>query len=757
MITPAAKKAVDGKQKQKQAKPPAMTSKDADRAIVVPEEAGGGGGGGGGLDADGLAAAVTKQGSLVRQMKKDGAAADAIKAEVGKLQGLKADLATVTAAAESESTFDRKAMDDVVIRRMFVVPSFEIHGGVSGLFDLGPPGCGLKSNIVSLWRQHFVLAEGMLEMECTNLTPENVLQTSGHVEKFTDLMVKDTVTGESLRADKLLEDIIDGLLEKNPAMPTAEREEHLRVQRQADAYSPEELGEVLDKYGAKSRLQNPLTKPFPFNLMFKTTIGPEGTQVGFFRPETAQGLFVNFRRLLDYNAQKMPFAAAQVGLGFRNEISPRAGLLRVREFCMAEIEHFVDPKNKKHPRFSSLASKELILFGRDAQLGTGKTVKMTIGQAVKEGIVDNETLGYFMTRTQLFLEMIGMDPERMRFRQHLSTEMAHYAADCWDMEINVSYGWTECVGHADRSCYDLEVHSKKTGVSMMASCQLDEPKTVTEYKLQTDRKTLGTTFKAQQKKVMAALEALSENEEELLAFEEKLNTEGKAALGPEGFEMTKGMCSWVKGTKKISEIKFTPSVIEPSFGIGRILYSLLEHSFSIRKAEDGADDGAMRRGVMSFRPLVAPIKCAVFPLSSQASFLPLCARAMDALGDLHLSAKLDASGAALGRRYARMDELGVPFGVTVDFQTAEDQTVTLRERDSMTQIRMPLSDVAPLVARLVREEATWKEDCLSKYPIVREEGEDAGAVAGDENATMVIENTPCGSFSRPKTPIQVKP
>ncbi|CAN0504403.1 unnamed protein product [Laminaria digitata] len=119
-------------------------------------------------------------------------------------------------------------MDDVVIRRMFVVPSFEIHGGVSGLFDLGPPGCGLKSNIVALWRQHFVLAEGMLEMECTNLTPENVLQTSGHVEKFTDLMVKDTVTGESLRADKLLEDIIDTLLEKNTAMPTvSRRQRHL--------------------------------------------------------------------------------------------------------------------------------------------------------------------------------------------------------------------------------------------------------------------------------------------------------------------------------------------------------------------------------------------------------------------------------------------------------------------------------------------------------------------------------------------------
>ncbi|CAN0132444.1 unnamed protein product, partial [Scytosiphon promiscuus] len=151
--------------------------------------------------------------------RQDGAAAEAIQAEVGKLQELKASLAKATAAAESTSTFDRKAMDDVVIRRMFVVPSFEIHGGVSGLFDLGPPGCGLKGNIVSLWKQHFILAEGMLEMECTNLTPENVLQTSGHVDKFTDLMVKDSVTGESLRADKLLEDIIDDLLNNNPTMP----------------------------------------------------------------------------------------------------------------------------------------------------------------------------------------------------------------------------------------------------------------------------------------------------------------------------------------------------------------------------------------------------------------------------------------------------------------------------------------------------------------------------------------------------------
>ena len=173
--------------------------------------------------------------------------------------------------------------------------------------------------MIDQWRKHFVLAESMLEMECTCLTPAVVLQTSGHVERFTDLMVKDPETGECFRADKLLEDAIDVLIESSPDMPKEEREDHLRIQRQADAYSPEEIDDLLaNKYNCKAPSGQPYSNAFPFNLMFKTSIGPEGTAVGYLRPETAQGLFVNFRRLLDANAGKMPFAAAQIGLGFRN-------------------------------------------------------------------------------------------------------------------------------------------------------------------------------------------------------------------------------------------------------------------------------------------------------------------------------------------------------------------------------------------------------------------------------------------------------
>ena len=291
-----------------------------------------------------LSAACTRQASTVKQMKKDGKPADQIQKAVEELQRLRAELAIAEKANAGQGTehnIDRKLFDETVLRRMFVVPAFEIHGGVAGLFDYGPPGCALKQNIVDQWRRHFVLEEKMLEMECTCLTPEPVLKTSGHVDRFTDLMVKDVVTGDCYRADKLLEDHIDDLLEKGN-FPSSEADEHRKVQRQADAYSPEELGAILEKYGIKATATgNDLTKPFAFNLMFGTKIGPSGALTGFLRPETAQGLFVNFKRLLDYNNGRVPFAAAQIGLGFRNEIAPKNGLLRVREFTMAEIEHFV--------------------------------------------------------------------------------------------------------------------------------------------------------------------------------------------------------------------------------------------------------------------------------------------------------------------------------------------------------------------------------------------------------------------------------
>lgn len=585
--------------------------------------------------------------------------------------------------------------------------------------------------MIDCWRKHFVLNEQMLEMECTNLTPEVVLKTSGHVDRFTDLMVKDVPTGECFRADKLLEDAIDALLEENPTMPSEEKEEHLRIQRQADAYQPEELDALLLKYNCKGPSGEKFSPSFPFNLMFKTSIGPEGTSVGYLRPETAQGLFVNFRRLLDLNAGKMPFAAAQIGLGFRNEIAPRSGLLRVREFCMAEIEHFVNPKDKAHPSFGAVADKELVLFGRDDQLGSGKTKTIAVGEAVKSGLINNETLAYFMARTQLYMERIGMDPKRLRFRQHLATEMAHYASDCWDLEIQSSYGWVECVGHADRACYDLEVHSKATKTPMLATQKVEPPVDVEFAKLKFDRKLLGQVYKGDQRVVSGILEQLAENWEDFEPIAKALETDGKTTV--EGYEITKEMLTWTKSKKKVHEIKFTPSVIEPSFGVGRILYSLLEHCFYQREGDE-------QRCVMKFNPQVAPEKCAILPISSNEE----CNMVVDAIAkdmmDSDLAIRVDTSSAAIGRRYARADELGIPFAVTVDFDTLKNGIVTLRERDSTRQVLMPKEEVTNVLFLVVHSKMTW-EDILKKFP---EKVTEEGAAE-----PTFIETSSRGSFRRP--------
>ena len=215
----------------------------------------------------------------------------------------------------------------------------------------------------------------MLQIECTTLTPYSVLKASGHVDKFEDLMVKDTKTGECYRADKLLEDVIENLLKTDVTLTTERREELRIIAAQADAYDAKEIHKIFQQLSIKAPATgNDLTEPIPFNLMIQTHIGPAGNQVGFLRPETAQGMFVNFRRLYDYNNGRMPMAVAQIGSAYRNEIAPRGGLIRVREFTMAEIEHFVHPEKKQHAKFHLVQDLRLNLFPGDNQIGDGKMI-----------------------------------------------------------------------------------------------------------------------------------------------------------------------------------------------------------------------------------------------------------------------------------------------------------------------------------------------------------------------------------------------
>lgn len=654
-----------------------------------------------------LRLALTAQGEAVRKMKESKAPKTAIAPAVAKLLELKEQLKVMDEVrnADKKKIADQRAgLEDLLLRKFFYVPAFEIYGGVGGLYDFGPTGCSLKANLIELWRQHFVLTENMLEVDCTCLTPDVVLRTSGHVEKFTDFMVKDAKTGDCHRADKLLEDHIDEIVESGEVVGD-KKVAALADKAQADAFSQEELGKVLKKWGVKApETGNEIGDPFPFNLMFVTQIGPTGKATGYMRPETAQGIFVNFRRLLEYNGGRMPFAAAQIGLAFRNEISPRSGLLRVREFPLAEIEHFCHPTDKDHPKFKRMAHHTLNLLSRDHQDGANEFVKMNIGDAVKNGVVNNETLGYFMARTMLFLHRAGIIPEKLRFRQHLSTEMAHYAKDCWDAEILMSYGWIECVGHADRAAYDLQVHSKASKVDLSAQQQYDPPKMVEMAVIKLDNGLIGKTFRQQAKAVKSYLNELSK--EDALAFQAKLD-KGPAVLKictGEEFTIEPKMCKVTLETKKISVLKYTPSVVEPSFGLGRIMYGILDHSYTVKKKANGDT-----QALLALSAAIAPVKCGINPLGNTDMTLAMRAWFEKSFVDAGLASKSDTSGASIGRKYARMDEIGVPYCITIDFDYDKDQCVTVRDRDTTTQVRVSKDKAVELIIDLVKGLTTWEE------------------------------------------------
>jgi glycyl-tRNA synthetase len=610
-------------------------------------------------------------------------------------------MSKVSLAFTRKDVFSRAKMEELMKKRFFYAPAFGIYGGIGGLYDYGPPGCALQANLVHLWRSHFILEECMLEVDCTALTPHDVLKASGHVDRFTDYMVRDTVSGDVYRADHLLA----AFLEKKKQAQDMDAEEHDEIDHvlaQVDNYGEDDLNGLFARFGVRSDLGNALTPVQRFNLMFATSIGPAGNVAGFLRPETAQGQFVNFRKLLECNNDRMPFASAMIGKSFRNEISPRSGLLRVREFLMAEIEHYVHPERKQHVRFPEVASVQLnLLSSKTQEAGSGALQCCMVGDAVASGLVNNETLGYFLARTALFLWKVGVDPERLRFRQHMRNEMAHYASDCWDAEILTSYGWIECVGCADRACYDLTQHTKATGESLTARERLEPPRRVRTVKFALDKRALGLAFKAAAKDIAAVLEALEGPEAELLqtrAVDGKLIVSCGSLVHHVPLEMAR--------LEQVDEVQhvleYVPAVIEPSFGIGRIIYALLEHSFWTR-------DGDEQRCVLSLPPVIAPIKCLVAPLSAQPELSVLTQRLVRDLRRRGISCQLDESSTSIGKRYARNDEVGVPFAATLDFQSLRDATATVRERDSTQQIRVSIARVADLIGELVEGHVTWPE------------------------------------------------
>jgi glycyl-tRNA synthetase len=563
----------------------------------------------------------------------------------------------------SEDVFEK--VMDLAKRRGFIWPTSECYGAVAGFIDYGPLGAMMKRRVEDIWRDFYVIQEGYYEIECPTIAQEAVFIASGHVAGFADKMCQCPHCREFLRADHVAE--AGGV--KHPSVMQNE-ELSLELASCRCLACDEVLGKV---------------EVFQFNLMFRTSIGPGSQRTGYLRPETAQGMFVDFTRLLRFYRDKLPFGAVQIGKSYRNEISPRQGMIRLREFTQAEAEIFVNPSCKNcHPMFRRYADYMMPLLTYTRQEMCEPPVLMSMREAVDKGVIANEYVAYYVALTHELLVRVGIKPDRLRFRQHLPDERAHYATDCWDAEVfSGRFGWVETVGIADRTDYDLTAHGTASGTPMTVFIQYDEPKKVPRRRIIPNMSVLGKQYRTKAKAVFSALETATPA---LTGADVEVDGE-MIHIPPDLFEVRDEIID-VRGEDIV------PHVIEPSYGIDRMCYAVLEQAYD----EDTADGET--RVVLRLVPQVAPVQVAVFPLMTRDDLDTIAGEITRTLHKSGILAEYDDSG-AIGRRYRRQDEIGTPFAITVDYETRENNSVTLRDRDTMKQVRIPITELPETIGALV--------------------------------------------------------
>ena len=442
-------------------------------------------------------------------------------------------------------------MEDIISlckRRGFIYQGSDVYGGLSGTWDYGPLGVQLKRNIMNLWWRMFVgERDDMYGVDAAILMNPKVWKASGHVDTFVDPLCEDTVNHRRYRTDHILKD--NGV--------------------DADGMTMEQMDEVIAEKGIKSPDGNPLSKSRTFNMMFKTNVGATESEdsVAYLRPETAQGIFTNFKNVVDSFYPDLPFGIAQQGKAFRNEIAPRDFVFRSREFEQMEIEYFVNPENWQ------------------------------------------EAFDELLKSTHEFLEALGLDPDNIHELDVSAEDRAHYSKKTIDIEYDFPIGKEELMGIAYRTDFDLMNIQRVSGKSM-------------EYT--------------------------------------------------------------IKGTNE----KFVPHVIEPSFGVERALMAVLSSAYR----ED--EQNGSKRVYLALPEHLAPVKFAVSPLLKNKPELVEKAREIYAnLSKKNPGRVMWDDNGNIGKRYRRQDEIGTPHCVVVDFQTLEDDTVTVRERDTTEQRRVNIKDL----------------------------------------------------------------
>lgn len=517
--------------------------------------------------------------------------------------------------------------------------SYQLYQGSTGFQDYGIVGYKIKQNIIDAWRRIFIGQDNdIYEVETPLITPYNILKTSGHIDNFTDYVIYNK-EGKCYRADHLV---------KN----------HELFNGNVDEMKPEQLEEYIKHNNlidcdAETHV---VTK----NLMLE--VGSSDNK-RFLRPEIAQGIFINMKQYIDHFSGKLPFGIAQVGKSFRHEVSPQP-FIRLREFTQAEIEYIYDPSIGKHKLFSDVQNHIIPLFSSEDQITRDQLKLIRICDAVEDGIICNQIMGYFLGKIYEFANFIGLNIFKIRFRQHLKNEMAHYAIQCWDLECLVDNSWLECAGCAHRGSHDLTAHNIGNVFNIKRnnySIQLEKNINIKEIK--------GTNIDVQ-----GVLQDIKNNVnvDEIIL---KYNI-------PREHIIVKEIKIWES---------FIPNVIEPSIGIDRICYALLSHNLYKRK-------GDISRLVLRLNKQIAPYNVAIFQLSSKPELNQIVQDIVKKLSREGFKCYIEDSSISIGKKYVRADEIGINDCVTVDFKTLNDNSVTIRSRDNMQQIRIEVNKL-PLILK----------------------------------------------------------
>lgn len=482
------------------------------------------------------------------------------------------------------------AIEKIAKQRGFFYSSSEIYGGLSGFYDYGHLGTLMKNKIENFWRQFFVKSEGnIFEISSRTIAPEPIWEASGHLKDFVDPITQCQKCKSMFRADNLIEE---------------------KTGKFVEGLKPEDLTKILkEEKIVCPKCKGKLSDVRIFNLMLKTSVGPVEGKVAYLRPETAQGIFTNFSFVAKATRAKLPFGIAQIGISYRNEISPRQWVIRLREFNQMELEMFIHPKKLNEClKFSNIAKNKLKIFTRDEQKKNGKPIEITAEDAVKKGIVPNQWMAYFLAKQLDWYQKLGIPLDALRHRHMLPEETPHYSKGNFDMEIKFDFGWKEVVGNAYRTDFDLSSHSKHSGRDM----------------------------------------SIIDNDEKVI-----------------------------------------PHVVEPSFGMERTLYAILLHCF--------VEDKERGWNWFRFPPKIAPYTVAVFPLVNKDDLDKKAKEVYEMLKGW-FDVFYDDSG-SVGRRYARADEIGTPFAVTIDYDTMKDDTVTIRYRDTTKQERVKIKDLINFICK----------------------------------------------------------